>query len=524
MKLTPGRAKSRSSTGDSQRGARDRTSEERARFVIDASLDAFVAMDHEGRIVEWNRQAGVTFGWSRAEAMGRMLADTIIPPQHREGHRLGLARFLATGDGPILSRRIEVSAIHRSGREFPAEIEITPILTGDQPVFGGFIRDITDRVEMERDLLERESWLHRAQLMARMAHVATRSDGSFEGWSQTITELIGRPTSEVPRTTREWMLLIHPEDRSRFRDAAIEAARTGRRKDVEYRLQCNGGWVHLRQWMEPIDEGPDPRPRRWVSTIQDVSEQKRAEDEIRALNATLERRVAERTAELEGANKELEAFDYSISHDLQGPIQRIRGFCAALLEDRGTRLDATVLDYVQRIARTGDRMDELVRDILRLSVPTRHELQRTEVDMSLVAAACFEALRRSQPDRPVLFRCVSGMTAHADFGMMRAALENLLGNAWKFTAGCEHACIEFACSIEGEGKVFHVSDNGVGFDPKHADELFKPFRRMHDPRQFEGTGIGLTTVQRIIRRHGGRIWAEGNVGRGAAFHFTVSPA
>lgn len=247
-----------------------------------------------------------------------------------------------------------------------------------------------------------------------------------------------------------------------------------------------------------------------------------SEAQLRRLNAELERRVTERTMELVAANKELEAFDYSVSHDLRAPLNRIEGFSAMLSEQYGDKLDAKGRDLLRRIANAGRSMDQLVGDLLSLSTVTRGELQRSEIDLSALAESIVAALRRADPRREVLFEAPPGMVARADPGLLRVVLENLIGNAWKFTRHSAPARIEAGClETQGESTYF-VRDNGAGFDMARADKLFTPFTRLHSGGDIEGTGIGLATVQRIVRRHGGRVWAEAAVDRGATFFFTLS--
>jgi PAS domain S-box-containing protein len=247
-----------------------------------------------------------------------------------------------------------------------------------------------------------------------------------------------------------------------------------------------------------------------MSAIRDITEHKRIE---RALN--------EKNAEFEAANKELEAFDYSIAHDLRAPLTRIEGFSALLAKQYGDKLDERGRDLVQRIAEAGRTMDELVGDLLALSTVTRGALARSDVDVSALAESIVARLRKSEPQREVRFAVPAGIEVRADPGLLRIALENLLGNAWKFTRGRAPARIEMGrLEIEGENVVF-VRDDGAGFDLADAERIFKPFQRLHAASAFEGTGIGLATVQRIVRRHGGRVWAEGAIDRGATFFFTV---
>ncbi|HYM71928.1 MAG TPA: response regulator [Stellaceae bacterium] len=249
--------------------------------------------------------------------------------------------------------------------------------------------------------------------------------------------------------------------------------------------------------------------------------------ELEAAEARAAREVAEARAalveELEYKNNELEAFSYSVSHDLRAPLRSIHGFSQALLEDYGESLVPQAQGYLNRVCAAAQRMGELIDDLLQLSPVGRAPMQRQRVDLSATAQAIVGALRRSQPDRPVTAAIAAGVVADGDPGLLRALLENLLGNAWKFTAATETATIEFTATCDRGTTVYTVRDNGVGFDMAYAERLFAPFQRLHTEAEFPGTGIGLATVRRIVDRHGGRVWAEAAIGKGAAFFWTLSP-
>ncbi|MBM3359026.1 MAG: PAS domain S-box protein [Betaproteobacteria bacterium] len=261
-----------------------------------------------------------------------------------------------------------------------------------------------------------------------------------------------------------------------------------------------------------------------IGIDREVTEVRVATEAIRRLNAELEERVRERTAELEVANKELESFAYSVSHDLRAPLRSIDGFSRALLEDYRDRLDDTGKDYLRRVRNATLRMGNLIDDLLTLSRITRSEMRQENVNVSTVAREIAAELQTDDPEREVEFEIQTGIRAKADLSLLRVALQNLLYNAWKFTGRAAKSRIEFG-TVRREGRqVYFVRDNGVGFDMAYADKLFGAFQRLHSESEFPGTGVGLATVQRIVRRHGGDVWAEGAVDRGATFFFTLGRA
>ncbi|MEX2536792.1 MAG: ATP-binding protein [Trueperaceae bacterium] len=258
-----------------------------------------------------------------------------------------------------------------------------------------------------------------------------------------------------------------------------------------------------------------------VEFIIDISEQKEAEEEIRRLNRNLERRVDERTAQLEASNRELEAFAYSVSHDLRAPLRGIHGFSQSLLEDYGDQLDETARGYLQRIRAGGARMSGLIDDLLDLSRLSGSRMERRDLDLTALVKQVVTGLRANEPGREVELAVAEGVSVSGDRNLLLIAIENLLGNAWKFSLERKPAFIEFGVSESRGETAYFVKDNGAGFDMQYSDNLFVAFQRLHRVGQFEGTGIGLTIVQRIVHRHGGRIWAEGEVGEGATFYFTL---
>jgi PAS domain S-box-containing protein len=257
----------------------------------------------------------------------------------------------------------------------------------------------------------------------------------------------------------------------------------------------------------------------YIMTL-DLTEYQQSQAEVQRLNAELERRVQERTAQLQATNHELEAFCYSVSHDLRAPLRSVRGFTEVLLEQYATQLDLRGQDFLRRVRDASSQMDKLVDDLLRLSRVSRSEIQCQDVHLSRLAEEIIAELKKAEPSRNVEVSLEPGLQGRGDERLLRLVLDNLLRNAWKFTSKRPDARIEFGCRKEGD-PAFFVRDNGVGFDMIYENRLFGVFQRLHSASDYPGSGVGLAIVQRVINRHGGRVWAEGAVNSGATFHFTL---
>jgi PAS domain S-box-containing protein len=368
-----------------------RESEEQTRQIVTAAIDAFVAIDQEGTITDWNPKAEELFGWSREAAIGRPLHAVIIPLQYRHAHLRGLKHFLATGEGPILSKRIELSALHHDGHEFPVEVSVTCVHRDGKISFNAFLHDITKR--------------------------------------------------------------------------------------------------------------------------------KRAEEQIGTLNVELSSRIAE----LEERNKALEAFSYSVSHDVRAPLRHIAGLADVLREDYAQQLSAAGLDYLSRIRENVVRMQRLVKDLLRFARLGAQGLVLQHTDLNEVVHEVIASLENEIAGRQVTFDVSPLPYIDCDRGLVRQVFWNLLANAVKFARSRDHAVISVGISSQDDEEVIFVRDNGVGFDMNHAGQLFGAFQRLHLHDEFEGTGVGLATVQNIISKHQGRIWAHAELDRGATFFFSLRP-
>lgn len=672
---------------------REREVARRQTRMIEAALDAVIEIDERGVVTEFNAVAERTFGYRKADAIGRLLEELIIPERLRARHRAGLARLLATGESHMLGTRVEITAMHADGSEIPVELAlVTAERLDGRPCFLGWLRDLRPRKQIEESLALRAHALEQAQFGIVISDPVTRQITSVnpayaELTGYSVDELMGAAGVRLfAPGTQEDMTAV--ADRLRQRGHLIYRARLQRkdgttvpvmaassavetpsgttvrvstvidiseqekaeqeRAAAQRELQRNAERLEILStishefasapgdvdavlslvtqrlveiighgcavrlisldgaWLEPTQHvrHPDPvlhdlarhllgterqrvgdglvggvaasgtavfipalapgefavrippalRPLLdWfgVSSVLVIPMRSRGRtlgvislvrpqglspytiDDQRLAQAladraglavdnallvgTLEQRVAERTAALEAANRDLESFSYSVSHDLRTPLRAIDGFSHALLEDYQPDLDDTAQGYLQRIRAAAQRMGALIDDLLALARVSRVSIHFVALDISMLAVEIVAELRRRDPERATPVHVAPGLSVRADARLLRIALENLLGNAWKYTA--RHPGAEIW--VGGDDSAFHIRDTGAGFDMAYADKLFEPFERLHGHGEYEGSGIGLAIVSRIIGLHGGRIWATAEIDKGATFFFTL---
>jgi PAS domain S-box-containing protein len=403
----------------------------------------------------------------------------------------------------------------------------TPIHDGHGAIvkWFGANTDIHDAYLLRESLrLQQERFVRIGETVPGVIHsFRLRPDGTacFPYASPSIERIYGVRPEEIAEDARAIFRLTHPDDSRRVLDLVHESAKQMTPFHTEFRAENRRGgqmWIEVRS--QPVREADGSVI--WHGYLADVTERKRVEAEIRTLNAELEERVLQRTAELEAANRELEAFSYSVSHDLRAPLRAIDGYAGALAEDFGPNLPPEAARFLHEVREGAQRMGTLIDDLLDFSRLGRQTLSRRRVDTASLVRETLTALTASQPDRAIDVRIGELAPCQGDPALIRQVWVNLLGNALKYTRGRTPAIVEVGCDCRNGDTHYFVRDNGAGFDMRYAPKLFRVFQRLHRPDEFEGTGVGLAIVKRIVERHGGQISVDAAVGQGATFRFTLA--
>jgi PAS domain S-box-containing protein len=484
--------------------------------IVESSDDAIVGKDLQGRVITWNAGAERMYGYAPPEILGQSVTILTSPDRPGEEDEI-LSRI--RGGSPV--EHYETVRMRKDGRPVQVSLSVSPIRNAKGEIVGvsSIARDITERKRAEEVLAHQSNVLREQAQLLDLANVLARnmqnriilwSAGMEQmyGWSRA--EALGNPSHELLST--EFSEPLQQIEARLLRDGEWTGELVHKRRDGQ-RVSVASRWVLHRD-----EKG---KPSAILEVNNDITGRKLAEEEIRQLNAQLEQRVRDRTAELTEANRELEAFTYSVSHDLRAPLRHIDAFARILEEELAAQTTPEFRSYIARIRKGTQTMGRLVDDLLNLSRVGRAQLTWQRTKLNSVVEDVLADLKGEIGSRAVEWRIAPLPSVDCDPGLIKQVFANLLSNAVKYTRPRPTAVIEVGQTFAGNQLAVYVRDNGVGFDMKYINKLFGVFERLHRPEEFEGTGIGLATVRRIVQKHGGRVWAEAEPDKGATFYLTL---
>jgi PAS domain S-box-containing protein len=505
-------ADTRTEQAETQSEQAIRASELSYRRLFEAAKDGILILEvGSGRISDVNPFLIELLGFSHSEMVGKTVGE-LSPFKDIESNKVMLERLQR--DGYVRYEDLPLET--RDGRRIAVEFVSNVYEADDKKVIQCNIRDITKRKQAEMVSLRLAAIIESSD----DAIIGKDLNGTITSWNKGAEKVFGYTASETVGTS---ILRLIPADRQDEEKQILEKIKQG--ESVEHfetlRQAKDGRLIDVSVTVSPIKDASGKVTG--VSKVsRDITERKAAEEKIRQLNVELEQRVVERTAQLQAANQELEAYSYSVSHDLRAPLRHVLGFVELLQKDAGPSLSEKNLRHLTTISDAAKRMGDLIDDLLAFSRLGRASLQKTEVNLDELVREALGEFQEDMKLRKIAWNIHPLPPVQADRALLRMVLVNLVSNAVKFTGARAEAKIEIGCTPNGNGEtVIFIRDNGAGFDPQYTKKLFGVFQRLHSHDEFEGTGIGLANVQRIIHRHGGRTWAEGVVDGGATFYFSI---
>jgi PAS domain S-box-containing protein len=502
-----------------------RESEARTRAIFESALDALITMDAEDRIQDFNPAAEQMFGYRRSEAIGRTLAELILPPQLRERHKEGLRTYLETGEATVLGSRIQMPALRADGKKISIELSITVTKRSTRPpFFTAHLRDISERLQAER------ATAHLAAIVKSSDDAIISKDltGTVMSWNQAAERLFGYRADEM---IGQPILRLIPKEKEHEEHEILSRISKGERIEHYHTVRCrkDGTLVNVSLTISPLFDAAG-KVIGASKIARDITKEKRAEEALRdrdrALTAANDE-LNQQKAGLAEANKELQSFSYSVSHDLRAPLRTIDAYVRIVEEDHGTQLNDEAQRCLGIIRRAAGQAGELIDDLLEFSRLGRVGMDLRPTKMTELAREAAAELALAHPERTVDVTIGDLPLCNGDWRLLKLVWANLLSNAFKFTRHRMQAQIEVGWlpdDRQPDATVYYVKDNGVGFDMKYVQKLFGVFQRLHLKDEFEGTGVGLAIVHRIVQRHDGRVWAEGKIDGGATFFFSLRKA
>jgi PAS domain S-box-containing protein len=498
---------------------RDITDRKRAeskfRDLLESAPDAIVIVNEQGRIVLTNAQTEKLFGYPRHELLGQPV-EILVPHRFHEEHAGHRQNYSHSPHPRAMGADLELYGRRKDGTEFPVEISLSPLETGEGKLISSAIRDVSDRKQAAEVLKSSEERLQLALEAAQLGvwDLDLLNDRAFR--SLRHDQIFGYESLQPEWGAQIAIKHIVPEDREQFQSDFARALTTNT-FSAEFRVK--NALDHSIHWafaQGRVYRDLNGKPVRMMGVVSDTTDRKEAEQTVERHR----RELARSNADLAAVNQELEAFSYSVSHDLRAPLRHIDGFARILKEEHAAELSEDAQRYLDRVLHGANHMGHLVDDLLNLAKIGRRELTRQKAKLDLLVREALADLPGTE-NRSIEWRVEPLPEVDCDPGLLKLVFNNLLGNALKFTRSRQPAVIEIGTSDSAGLTTIFVRDNGVGFDPKYADKLFGVFQRLHRQEDFEGTGIGLATVQRIIRKHGGEVWAESAVDHGATFFFSL---